>query len=83
MVSFRVSPDEYTHLRKACSTKGVSSVSELARTALEKLVLSDGHVVPLDIQIQELRERVTALSERVDRLSPRLPLDSAGAATAG
>jgi hypothetical protein len=69
MVSFRVSPDEYTHLRNACATKGIRSVSELARTAMESLVLTGENVVPLDLQVQELRDRVTALSEQVARLA--------------
>jgi hypothetical protein len=82
MVSFRVSPDEYTHLRNACSVKGVRSVSELARTAMENLVLADGQVIPLDVQVQQLRDRVTALAEQIDRLSQRVPLDRTASASA-
>ena len=72
MVTFRVSPDEYDHLRNACSLKGVRSVSELARTAMESLVHSAGPALPLDLQIQELRERVSALSDKVDRVCEQL-----------
>lgn len=81
MVSFRVSPEEYTTFRNACTTKGVRSVSELARTAMEILVLTDRQGVPLDHQVRELRDRVTALSERIDHLSRRLPLDLASVAS--
>lgn len=72
MVSFRLSPEEYRQLRDACATQGVRSVSELARAAMQGLIAPDGPAVPLQTQVQELRDRVTLLSEQVDRLSREL-----------
>lgn len=81
MVSFRVSPEEYTQLRQACSVKGLRTLSELARTAMENLVLSSGQVIPLDLQVQELRDRVTALSDQIERLAALRQPDRTSAAS--
>ncbi len=69
MVSFRLSPEEYRQLRDACITQGIRSVSELARTAMQGLMVSTGEAVPLHLQIQELRNRVTVLAEQIDHLA--------------
>lgn len=82
LVSFRVSPDEYSHLRQACSARGMRSVSEFARIAMQTLVRDEGAgVIPLDIQVRELREQIAALSAQLEHLAQRVPLDISSAAT--
>jgi hypothetical protein len=72
MVSFRLSPEEYRQLRDACSAHGVRSVSELARSAMQGLISNHGSAIPLHLQLQHLRDRVTLLSCEIDRLSHEL-----------
>ena len=70
MVSFRLSPEEYRQLRDACAARGLRSVSELARTSMQSVISSgNGSSLPLHQQMQELRERVTQLSDKIDRLT--------------
>ena len=69
MISFRLSPEEYQMLQEACRDKGVRSVSDLARTAVEKLIFSDGHKDPLTNEVRDLRDRLKAISAEVERLS--------------
>lgn len=75
MVSIRLSPEEYRAFRDACVPHGVSSISELARTAMQNLLKSSaamsGGFLPLDDQVRDLRDRVNFLSEQVDNLTRR------------
>lgn len=81
MVSFRLSPEEYRQLRDACSSHGVRSISELARTAMQSLVTTDGHPAPLHQQLQELRDRLNHLCHEVDRLKQGSPDQISACAT--
>lgn len=77
MVSFRLSPDEYQLYRQACEPHGVSSISELARTAMNRLVRGvSGHEPPSHLcqEVRDLRERITFLSSEVERLNRRVSL---------
>jgi hypothetical protein len=71
MVSFRLSDEEYRLLQVACDKSGARSVSEMARSAVQKIILESG---PLDRSsteagLQELQLKFSVLSAEVDRLS--------------
>ena len=70
MVSFRLSPDEYHLCRKACSARGARNISELARTALQFMLVE--HPVPPDERVRELQERVRMLSADIERYAAEL-----------
>jgi hypothetical protein len=69
MVSFRVSPEEYRSLCQACSTQGLRSVSELARTAVQTVIRGNGLSGTFDDQLHDLRARVQDLATECERLS--------------
>jgi Tfp pilus assembly PilM family ATPase len=69
MVSFRLSPEEYQRFRNLCAAHGARSISELARTALNRLNAGTHQADPLSYEIGDLRRRVQSISEEVDRLS--------------
>jgi hypothetical protein len=78
MVSFRLSGDEYHLLRGACEKSGARSVSELARSAMQRIILDSG-TIRLDsdtvglnsaqTSLRELQIKLDILSGEVDRLS--------------
>ena len=70
MVSFRLSTDEYHLCRQACHARGARNISELARSALQ-FILVDGRVTH-EQQVRELRERVKILSADIDRYASQL-----------
>ena len=82
MVTFRLSPEDYSHLVRSCSAQGVRSVSELARNAVRSIILAsgdgqhsndgNGSEASLQTQVQELRCRLADLSDHVDRLTREL-----------
>jgi hypothetical protein len=63
MVSFRLSPDEYARLQSVCSAQGIRSLSDLARTAMQRLIES-----PSD-EIGDLRNQMKSLAQKLDRIS--------------
>jgi hypothetical protein len=76
LVSFRLSDDEYEHLRKASLSRGARSVSDYARAALCRLLAdglelgSDGleaKVLQLDEQMQQLSLELHRLQQSIDR----------------
>jgi|CZKS01.1.fsa_nt_gi hypothetical protein len=69
MISFRLSPEEYQTLKDTCELQGVRSISDLARTAMQKLIASGWHPVPLSDEVRDLRNRVRMLSLQLDQLS--------------
>src|ERR1039457_1485855 len=69
MISFRVSPEEYQTLKDTCELRGVRSISDLARTAMQKLIASGWQPVPLSDEVRDLRNRVRMLSLQLDQLS--------------
>jgi hypothetical protein len=73
MVSFRLSPDEYYDLRNACASRGVRSVSELARTAMQALIGASATRATVDGQLDDLRRLVIQLSHEIDRLAEKVP----------
>ncbi len=69
MVSFRLSPEEYQRLRETCELHRIRSLSDLARTAMQELIASGWHPVPLTDEVRDLRDRVRTLTLQMDRLS--------------
>lgn len=72
MISFRLSADEYDRYRQICLQRGVPSVSEFARSALELL---SHQAAP-----ETLEHRVAALEARIEQLGAELQTKALGAA---
>ncbi len=71
-VAFRISEDEYQRLRNACVSRGARSISDLARTAVDRLIAHEngGDTVTEDIAM--LAQTVRHLKRKVELLSLRL-----------
>jgi hypothetical protein len=69
LVSFRVSPDKYTKLCEACEVRGIVSVSELARLALDELIGLNSKVQPIERQLSGIENRLQTLKSEVDKLA--------------
>ena len=69
MVSFRLSPAEYSRFRRICEVKGVRSVSDLARAAMTMVAAEDIEIDPLSEQVGEIRMQVQSISMELDRIS--------------
>jgi hypothetical protein len=76
LVSFRLSDDEYEHLRKASLSRGARSVSDYARAALCRLLESppgsgddglEAKVLQLDEQMQQISLELHRLQQLIDR----------------
>jgi hypothetical protein len=72
MVSFRLSPEEYEQLQTVCNVHGVRSLSELARTAMQRLIEPKEPQATLAREVGDIRAQVRHLSLEVDRLSQAL-----------
>ena len=68
MISFRLSEDEYANLRSLCEDEGARSVSDLARDAVNRLIIKDVKS-DLEIAVREIQERLDTLDIQVQRLS--------------
>lgn len=71
MVSFRVSPSEYSRFLEVCTMHGVQSVSELARAAIQGLVAGTITQPEPDVQVQvrTLQDRLDSITLEIERLS--------------
>jgi hypothetical protein len=69
MVSFRLSEAEYAGLKHLCQDGAARSISELARGALQKLVVSHSQSNEAETVVQVLQSRVDALDLEVKRLA--------------
>jgi hypothetical protein len=70
MVSFRLSGEEYRLLQGACSKSGARSVSELARAAMQRIILDDNfHAGSTESEVRDLKMKFNLLSAEVQRLS--------------
>jgi hypothetical protein len=69
MVSFRLSPAEYTRFRQVCAVKGVRSISDLARVAMTMVASEEVEIDPLCDQVHEIRMQVQSLTLELDRIS--------------
>jgi hypothetical protein len=70
MISFRVSTREYEQFRDFCVAQGTHSVSELARTAVNKLVTDPTFAVDnvLEARVNELEGQLHMLSLEMKRI---------------
>ena len=70
MISFRLSGEEYRMLQGACTKTGARSVSELARSAMQRIIL-DENMPPVcpENELRELKLRFNVLAAEVQRLS--------------
>jgi hypothetical protein len=70
MVSFRLSGEEYRLLQGACSKTGARSVSELARAAMQRIIM-EGDFRPgsPESELRELKLKFNVLSAEVQRLA--------------
>jgi hypothetical protein len=69
MISFRLSPEEYERFTKLCSERGVRSVSDMARIALQKLVAGDTESDPISFEVRDLRSQIKAMANELERLA--------------
>jgi hypothetical protein len=69
MISFRLTHDDYDRFAKMCSERGVRSISDMARTALQRLVAEDDESDPVSFQVRALRGQVKTLAHEVERLA--------------
>ncbi len=70
MVSFRLSGEEYRLLQGACSKTGARSVSELARAAMQRIILEDGFRPGTpETELRELKMKFNVLAAEVERLA--------------
>jgi predicted DNA-binding protein len=68
MVSVRLSPEEYARLQSLCSERGLRSLSDLARTAMQRLAENSGEG-PLAPEVGDLQSQMRTLSLKMERLS--------------
>jgi hypothetical protein len=69
MVSFRLSPEEYTRFREVCAKKGVRSISDLARVAMTIIASQEIEIDPLSDQVRDIRRQVQTISLELERIS--------------
>jgi hypothetical protein len=68
MVTFRVSMKEYHSLEAACMARGVRSISDLARAALQQWIGETPLSNPLDGELQQVERRIQVLAKELERL---------------
>jgi hypothetical protein len=69
MISFRLSHEDYERFARMCSDRGVRSISDMARIALQKLVAGDAELDPVFFQVHDLRNRIKIVANEVERLA--------------
>jgi hypothetical protein len=72
MVSFRLSLEEYARFQTICEARGIRSLSDLARTAVQSMATSQDSPDPLWHEVVALRTQLTSLARELDRLSKEL-----------
>jgi hypothetical protein len=72
MVSFRLSPFEFTSAEADCERRGVRSVSTLARRALLGIMAQPDvdlkSDVPVDLKLERINNELSELRSQLDRL---------------
>jgi hypothetical protein len=72
MVSFRLSPDEYTKAEETSRAHGYRSISLFARCAVLAFQSTSAGADAYEQQIRELRDRIDTMAEELVRLSAQL-----------
>jgi hypothetical protein len=83
MISFRVTEEEYDRFRSVCFSRGIPSVSELARAAIDVIVYQT-HNLPqsaLEYRVTEIEDRIQALSLELKKVNQRCYAGTASAVT--
>jgi hypothetical protein len=75
MISYRISAKEYEQFQEFCSARGSASVSELARTAVNRLVRDPAYVPEnlLESRLDELEAQLHLLSLELKRVKENNP----------
>lgn len=72
MISFRLSASEYEALKSLHLSRGARNVSELARSAIQRMIVGNptlGLDDPVQAQLVDLHHRVSSLESMVARLT--------------
>ena len=71
MISIRLSPEEYQSLKDIYPARGVRSISELARNAMNQVLNGNSHPPANDLEthVRILDTRLTSLQGEVTQLS--------------
>jgi GGDEF domain-containing protein len=70
MISFRLSGEEFRLLQDACFKTGARSVSELARAAMQRIILEDDFQTDsAEADLSALKMKFTVLAAEVERLA--------------
>ena len=72
MISVRLSEEEYSDLRRLCSTTGARSVSDITRDAMRVLVNGSNRDDILTIHIDEFRTQMRSLDRKIEQLSAEI-----------
>lgn len=72
MVSFRLSQEEYARFQTICEARGIRSLSDLARTAMQSMTASQDGPDPLWLEVGALRNQLAMLARELDRVSRTL-----------
>jgi len=66
IISFRVSVHEHESLARICSERGMRSISDMARIALQHLAADGVESDPLASEIRELRSNLNMMAKDLD-----------------
>jgi hypothetical protein len=72
MISFRLTADEYERLRRLCLNNGIHNMSEVARFALDNMLLQQSihsRQDALESRVADLEGRINVLTLEVRRLT--------------
>lgn len=71
VISIRLSNEEYDQLQTLCASKGVDSISGLARTAMKVFMLQEhkNGKVAIESRVDEMHVRMSVLDREVARLT--------------
>jgi hypothetical protein len=87
LVYFRVSEDEYQQYNNICESTGSRSISDLARSAMQRIVQNGNgtgeeriseKLSILETLVNDLNRRVCELSLRLDRPASQMPSSNRG-----
>jgi Arc/MetJ-type ribon-helix-helix transcriptional regulator len=71
MISFRLTEEEHERFRQLCFTRGIRSVSELARAAINMLLAEPKRATEdaLESRVNELEGRIHILANELKRIN--------------
>jgi hypothetical protein len=69
MISVRLSEEEYSALKRVCSTTGARSVSDLTRDAMRVLLNSATREDSLGSHMDEFRSEIRNLNRKIEQLA--------------